>query len=106
MITLKIDVTFTMPQWNAPAQSSSDLKRRWNRYINLLQTHENGHRDNGLGAGKDIFKMLNGVVAPSCDQINGIANQRTQTIIKQYNQKDIDYDSRTQHGRTQGAVFP
>jgi predicted secreted Zn-dependent protease len=104
--TVKIDVTFTMPRWNASAKSSSDLKKRWHRYINLLQTHENGHKAHGIGAGNAVLKSLNSIVAPSCDQINGIANQRTQTILKQYNQQDIQYDLRTQHGRTQGAVFP
>ena len=104
--TVKIDVTFTMPRWNAPAKSSSDLKKRWNRYINLLQTHENGHKNHGIGAGNAVLKSLNSIVAQSCGQINGIANQRTQTILKQYSQQDIQYDLRTQHGRTQGAVFP
>jgi predicted secreted Zn-dependent protease len=105
-VTVKIDVNFIMPKWNIPVNSSSDLKIRWNRYMNDLQTHEDGHKDSGIGAGTEVFKMLNSVVAPSCDQINNIANQRTKAIIKKYNQRDIDYDSRTQHGRTQGAVFP
>ena len=104
--TVKVDVTFTMPRWNISAKSSSDLKKHWNRYINLLQTHENGHKAHGISAGNDVLKSLNSIVAPSCDQINGIAKQRTQTILKQYSQQDIQYDLRTQHGRTQGAVFP
>jgi predicted secreted Zn-dependent protease len=104
--TVKIDVTFTMPQWNASAKSSSDLKKRWHRYINSLQTHENGHKNHGISAGNDVLRSLNSIIAPSCDQINAIAKEKTQAILNQYNQKDIEYDLRTQHGRTQGAVFP
>ena len=70
-----------------------------------MQTHENGHKNHGIGAGNAVLKSLNSIVAQSCGQINGIANQRTQTILKQYSQQDIQYDLRTQHGRTRGLFF-
>lgn len=100
-------VTITLPQWNPPSTAPRDLRDRWNRYIRALSQHENGHRDHGLGAGRDILAMLKRFPAQTtCAELETQANAAAQTIIKQYNQRDVDFDRRTNHGATQGAVFP
>ena len=103
---VNIDVTFTMPRWNNSANASVELKKRWNRYITALQTHEDGHKNHGINAGKDVLQTLTNLITPSCQQISNVANQKGQEVIKQYNLKDIEYDRLTNHGLTQGAVFP
>ena len=105
-VTVNVQVVYTMPRWNPSATASMDLRNRWNRYITALRLHEDGHKNHGVKAGQDILKTLNNLTTDSCQRIGDIANRKGDAIIKQYNLKDIDYDRLTQHGLTQGAVFP
>ena len=43
---------------------------------------------------------------PTCDALSRAANALGDRLIKEANQMDVEYDARTQHGRTQGARFP
>jgi len=70
-----------------------------------LRLHEDGHRDHGLQAAQTILEVLQSFHA-SCETFEADANQAALNIIQHYAQQDRDYDARTQHGRTQGAVFP
>lgn len=102
-----VDVTLTYPQWTPPPQVSRSLITEWQRYLSALQIHEKGHENNGIAAGKEISQVLSQLPAySSCQQLDAIVNSTAQTVIKRYNQKDLDYDHATKHGYTQGAVFP
>lgn len=104
---VKVDIKFTMPKWNRDTNFEVGLTDHWNRYITALQLHEDGHRDHGIGAGKDILQVLKQQPSyPSCDEMGTAANAAAQETIALYNQKDIDYDRETGHGATQGARFP
>lgn len=104
---VKTEVTITLPEWNAPLGASSELKQRWQRYITALETHENGHKQNGLDASRDILAKLKDFPAYStCDQVGLAANEAAHAIIREYNEKDITYDRVTNHGATEGARFP
>ena len=104
--TVNTDVTITLPQWNPPASASRALVKRWQRYLKALRTHEDGHKDQGLAASREILALLKRFPAQrSCPELETAANAAAQRIIKKYNQRDIDYDRKTRHGATQGAVF-
>lgn len=105
--TARVEVTFTYPQWTPPAGTSRSLITEWQRYMVALEHHEEGHQNHGIAAGQEILQTLSRLpVYSSCQQLNRAANAAAQAVIKQYNQKDIAYDAATQHGYTQGAVFP
>jgi len=40
-----------------------------------------------------------------CDELGFLANKKAKNIIRKFNKKDIVYDYKTDHGRTQGAVI-
>lgn len=106
-VETKVDITFTLPQWQPASGPSRSLVAEWNQYLAALQTHEDGHKNNGIAAGQDVMKMLSRFPsAASCKTLGVAANKAAQQIIQRYNQKDIEYDRLTQHGFTQGAVFP
>jgi predicted secreted Zn-dependent protease len=105
-INVSTEVTYTLPKWNPP-QTSSALNQQWNRYIKALQVHESGHKDHGIAAGNEVFTTLKNLPsASSCPTLEATANNTARSIIKKYNQLDINYDAVTQHGLTQGARFP
>ncbi len=101
------DVKITLPRWTASSSISPALKNKWNRYIQALQVHENGHKQNGIDAGKEVLRTLLSMSAyPTCAQLEVAANAAANQVIKNYSQRDIEYDRLTQHGVSQGAVFP
>lgn len=106
-VATTVDVTFTMPQWANEGFGSTELRRRWRQYLVALQQHENGHRRHGVEAAGEIDRGIAGL-APraSCESLGAAADALGHQVIRQYNQRDLDYDRTTDHGRTQGARFP
>lgn len=103
----EVRVTTTLPRWTDEARADSALRGQWQRYLAALTQHEDGHAQNGLGAARDIDAAIARLPAePTCDALGARANAAGQAILRQYNQRDLDYDRETGHGRSQGAVFP
>jgi predicted secreted Zn-dependent protease len=101
------NITITLPQWNPPSQASGQLRKKWNRYTQALRIHEAGHKQHGIAASKEILRQLNNIPSyRSCQELQTAANNRSNRVIARYNQQDINYDRTTQHGKTQGAIFP
>jgi len=106
---ITVNVTITMPRWQTQANAPIQLKQRWQRYIKALQLHENGHRDHGVAAARELTNSLRQLGQrrfSSCTAMSQQFKQTSDRIISYYSQRDRDYDRVTQHGRTQGAVFP
>ena len=105
-IRARADVSLTLPQWKQPANAAKGLVNRWNQYIKALRLHEKGHKDNGIATSREVLQLLNQFPAKSsCSELGTAANKAAQNIISQYSQRDLDYDRKTRHGITQGAVF-
>lgn len=102
-----VDVTFTLPQWEAPPDTSTSLVSAWNQFLVALQIHENGHMRHGVLAAQDVLQTLSQLSpTPSCETLKTTARIASRRVIRQYNHHDIEYDRETNHGLTQGAVFP
>lgn len=106
-VSTSMRVRITLPRWQAPPEASIELVARWRTYLDVLATHELGHRERGLEAAADIEAELPLLgPKPSCEEAERIANQAAHQILERHRQADRDYDELTQHGATQGAVFP
>jgi predicted secreted Zn-dependent protease len=106
-IQLKITITFTFPTWEPPPGASAELVDQWNDYLNLGQSHEDGHKEIALEAGREILQALQAVPAQaSCDLLEQAVDQKGQALLEQFRQKEIAYDQTTGHGATQGVRFP
>jgi predicted secreted Zn-dependent protease len=106
-VTTEVKVTTTLPRWADEARADNPLRDQWRRYLAALTQHEDGHAQNGLGAARDIDAGIARLPAePNCGAMGERANAAGQAVLRQYNQRDLDYDRETGHGRSQGAVFP
>ena len=106
-VTTEVKVTTTLPRWADEARADNALRDQWRRYLAALTRHEDGHAQNGLGAARDIDAAIARLPAESsCDTLGARANATGQALLRQYNQRDLDYDRETGHGRGQGASFP
>ena len=106
-ITVTVTITHTFPEWNIPPDASQELVKKWNGYLEALQTHEAGHRQIGIDAGDEILRTLNKLsVYPTCAELEQVADTTGQNILDEFRQKEVIYDQTTQHGASQGARFP
>lgn len=104
---VRADITITMPRWQMPPHVSKDLVKRWQRYVIALQRHEDGHRDHGIRAAREVAQALQRFPSQTtCEQLEMFVDTTMMQIIEHYSQKDVEYDRVTHHGATQGARFP
>lgn len=102
-----VQVTYTLPRWNPPADAPRSLADRWHAYVAALQVHEDGHRDIGIAAGEEVLRTLGELPAEAtCPAMGRVANGAANQIITRHQAEERGYDRLTNHGATQGATFP
>jgi predicted secreted Zn-dependent protease len=99
-------VTITLPRWIAPTNATEDVRSAWERFITALGKHEAGHGQIAVAAAAEIHKRAkeSGQDA-DCAALKQKINSLGQSILEQYRARDREYDERTKHGVTQGAVL-
>jgi predicted secreted Zn-dependent protease len=97
-VTADVKVVVTLPRWKGFTDENDPLVRRWRRYLEALKTHESGHRETGFRA----------ALPPqaTCELASQVADETARKILDEYRARDVEYDAETNHGITQGAVFP
>jgi predicted secreted Zn-dependent protease len=106
-ISVTVTITATFPHWEAPPDAPQELVDKWTTYMRALQTHEAGHQQIAIEAGREIRQTLSGLPAyPSCSELEQVADAAGQDILARFRQKERTYDQATNHGATQGARFP
>jgi predicted secreted Zn-dependent protease len=101
-----VKVNFTLPKWENSNSAAVNLKQRWKPYYNALIAHENGHKDFGINAAKEVEKRLSVLSAKNCSSLKSKANSLGKKIIDKYVTLEKEYDKNTNHGMKDGAVFP
>jgi len=103
---VKITVTVQMPDWLDRDRAPADLQSRWSAFYRALNTHEEGHRDNGVRAGNDFMRRIGQIgAAADCPTLTASIAALGQSLTTEYQGIDDTYDRTTQHGATQGAVL-
>lgn len=102
---VKIAITSTAPRLVGALPPA--LQAQFDRYLDALMMHENGHADTGRMVGREIADALPALKPePSCDALQVVARATTDQIVAKGKKRDTDYDAETDHGKTQGARFP
>ncbi|HST24710.1 MAG TPA: DUF922 domain-containing protein [Gaiellaceae bacterium] len=106
-VTVTVTVTYIFPMWHPGTGAASGLAARWSRYMTALRRHESGHANDAIATGHRILRDIDGLApAASCTALGSRADTVANADIKRANAWDVSYDRRTDHGATQGAVFP
>lgn len=104
---ITVDVVTILPKWVEHDAAPVELQKEWDEYMENLRTHEDFHAKNGESAAVEIEAMLDGLPGSSdCESLEKEANAKAEAIIKERNLDDEHFDIESQHGLTQGAVFP
>lgn len=106
-VHVEVQVTYILPRFSPSADTSPEVVEAWSRYRRALRVHEDGHRDHGVEAGRQILRELGALRArATCAELERQANDRGAELIGLFSARDRGYDVETRSGATQGAVFP
>jgi len=103
-VAMAIGIAQTMPRWRGENKGAAGLKALWSKFLDALQRHEDGHKEHGLKAGREIEAAVLAVKpASNCEDLESAANTAAQAIVSKYQALDEEYDRKTDHGRNQGV---
>lgn len=88
---VSLEISYTMPKHINEAALPADLRARWTAMVAALAAHERKHGQHGVNAANEVF-------ANGCR--NGVA------ITNKWAEQDRALDRRTNHGASEGVVFP
>ena len=102
-----VDITFRYPKWADTSGAPQPLVEKWNSYMQQLILHENGHRDMAVDAATELVHAVAELPpAPNCAELDRELRSLSRTRMKKLNNDEREYDTATNHGFTQGAIFP
>jgi len=102
-----VEITFRYPKWKRTEDAPKSLREKWDRYIQNLIVHENGHRDMVVEAANDLaHAAVQLSPASSCDDLDRNVRSLFRKSMEKLKKDQREYDEITMHGTTQGAVFP
>ncbi len=101
-----VEITFLYPRWVPGGDTTGDLTDRWEAYIKNLVTHENGHRDLAVEAAAELARAVADLhPSPTCADVDREVRALSRVRMDMLNDNEKEYDTATNHGYTQGAVF-
>jgi predicted secreted Zn-dependent protease len=104
---VSLEIVTTLPKWTNEAAAPSSLVARWRGYYEALVRHEDGHKAIAKETAAAIRNAgTNTPSNSSCAELARAIDRVANDVLKQYREKERQYDKETQHGRTQGARFP
>lgn len=104
-VRIRVVTTFTMPKWIGRDQAPAAVKSRWEAYARALRQHEDGHGAIDLRTGRKLGAALEKHRLKSkCKAVSGSLQVVADRIIGDRSENDA-YDTKTDHGRTQGAIL-
>ena len=98
-----VKIVYTLPKLDT---HNPDVRKSFDAYMGKLRLHEDGHARNGADIARRIDAGIATLAASTCGDLERNANALGNGILKEGNAFDVDYDTRTDHGRTQGARWP
>jgi predicted secreted Zn-dependent protease len=105
--TVDLQMLVRLPVLAADATPSQSTRQRWDDFALLLETHEAGHVDtyvDGARALQEAFATVQPMA--TCEELRAVLGDLGASAIDAIRLADIQYDRRTDHGRSQGATFP
>jgi predicted secreted Zn-dependent protease len=97
---------FTLPYLVNEAQTPEDLRRAFQEYSGYLRAHEDGHHGIALAKLYEFRRDVEDSGYPSCEAARQAIAAMSQNLAASLRELQASYDEATDHGRTQGAVWP
>jgi len=105
--SIQVTATIHFPEWADMKTGNPQTQRLWLVYIHNLKRHEMGHVELAQRAGKVLNDRLGQLgTFNSRLEIEEAIKKKAEEITRIHQALHEDYDSRTNHGKSEGARFP
>ena len=105
--TVTVDVVFHLPKWARTGEAPPQLVKKWDRYMDRLMMHEQGHRDKAVEAATELTRAVAELPpALTCAALDRELDKLFSTRMDKLMKDQEEYDDMTKHGVMQGALFP
>jgi predicted secreted Zn-dependent protease len=99
-------IKVTLPLWATPTNAAPEVFKAWRDYYLALAQHEQGHVQLAKDATVEIQRRADTTAPRSdCGTLKSDINALCRGIVDAYRNQEKEYDERTRHGATQGAVL-
>jgi predicted secreted Zn-dependent protease len=106
-VTTRLDVVYTLPRLNKSSAMPEPVLARWDKFNTALFSHEQGHKQLGVMAAKEIEDNILSIgPGNNCTVLELDANTIARKVIEKYSLIEKEYDRSTNHGLNTGAVLP
>ncbi len=105
-VAVGLHVAFVYPSWQATQYTAAGVSSNWQNFLSKLDTHEQGHKSIAVQYANELYSGLQSFPHGSCNTTPQSATSYDNNKIANLNQSEADYDTQTNHGISQGAVFP
>ena len=103
-VSTRTEVLVLLPQWTGI--KNGPLAQSWYRYLNELIEHEIGHVAIVAQNYKGVTQKIRAAARTNPKLDFKLANKIAEIELRRIRALDLEYDRQTQHGKTQGVVFP
>jgi predicted secreted Zn-dependent protease len=103
-VAVDLDVTMRLPRWDPPPGVAPELIATWDRFSEVLREHEDGHHRLAIAAAREVRRKLRArTSASSCEELKVKLNDRASQALREYRERQQEYDLETDYGRAQGT---
>lgn len=105
--SVTLAITMTLPALASANSAPADVLKRYDTFIEKTILHESAHAEIALQGARDYQRALgNYSTASNCDALKTQLSDLFRRNFNSIDRANSDYDAKTKHGLTQGAVFP
>ena len=92
-MTLSLGATMKLPRWEDEAGAPAELQGEWREFARRLRQHEDGHKNNGIAAARDLARRLRALPQfRTCEELNAEIRRANERVLNEYAQLDLAFD--------------
>jgi predicted secreted Zn-dependent protease len=104
-VTANLRATVILPQLDRRPDRA--WENRWTSYLRALTRHEQDHVEIARRGAREVESAIRALApAPSCGSLESSANAAGHAVVARVRRAQDQFDRDTEHGRTQGVIFP
>jgi predicted secreted Zn-dependent protease len=105
-VIVNADSTIHMPNWIDRYAAPASLQTWWDGAYRSMEMHERNHLQICRDSAREMERMLKTVPEqPTCEDLNDLARKRANRIYSDHEQKQQEYDVRTDHGKNERTPY-
>lgn len=107
VVDVDLELTTVLPAWEPPVDADPALVAAWDGYLRALEAHEAVHGALARSAADRVHQALSALPGQDdCDRMRDLVNLTGQSEVQRLRLENSAFDTHTEHGASQGAIFP